>query len=161
RVVRLNRIVERGLTSGDGIWASGGDGGHLALLRPSIDLVVQILTDLEEWSARDEVQLRRSLHAGVLRVLEGADNRTQMVGATINTAGWLVEAAPQGRTVASDAFCQWAARANGPGGALAFSETPRLVYPKHHASPEAIFLVAMNSEPPIWDDVTIDDRGRL
>src|SRR5262249_10646173 len=29
------------------------------------------------------------------------------------------------------------------------------------ASPEAIFLVAMNSEPPIWDDVTIDDRGRL
>src|SRR5215211_4692305 len=68
RVREVNALIQGMLESpaGDGaIWASGGDGGHLAL-RPETNAAtaLDLIAALRDWSTSSEVPLRVVAHVG-------------------------------------------------------------------------------------------------
>jgi CRP-like cAMP-binding protein len=93
RVAAINRLVRDAIASsaGDLVWASGGDGGHVAfagegLVRDALDLIVS----LRRWSAEAGVPLRVVASYGEAMRVTGADGRPQLVGHGINFAGGLL-----------------------------------------------------------------------
>jgi CRP-like cAMP-binding protein len=108
RVAAINRIVRvaiDALPPGHVVWASGGDGGHVAFTNvdfagPAIDLI----RALRAWSTADHVPLRVVASHGEAVALEGADGRVQLVGPGINLAGRLLELADERSIFATEAF---------------------------------------------------------
>ena len=139
RVEKLNRIVDRVLTRMPScIWASGGDGGHVA--HPEAveeDVVLSLVEELRSWSEQDDVRLRLSCHAGHADVIAGASSVRQLVGDGINQCGSLIHHGTPSSCIASDSFRRFAEerqwhrfRFHGP----------RTIYLKHFAV-ERAFLV--------------------
>ena len=109
RVCGINRtvsIVLQQYRTKDLVWASGGDGGHVAIpwgdAAPAIAL--QLVCALRQWSLDEFVPLRVLASAGQACELSGADGRSQLVGPGINTAGRLLPYGGASRVVATDAF---------------------------------------------------------
>jgi hypothetical protein len=88
------------------IWASGGDGGHVAIpcgpRAPHIAL--DLIRKLREWSTDHKVPLRVCGSVGYAKEVPGADGRTQLVGPGINTAGMFIHYGGARRVVVMDAF---------------------------------------------------------
>jgi hypothetical protein len=102
RVGGLNDCIRR--VCGDyfdasAIWASGGDGGHMAFLgATNAPVAIKLLDALFTWArggvsptAAPKVKLRLTAHYGPVSVIEGADGRSQLVGDGINACGSLLK----------------------------------------------------------------------
>ena len=73
------------------VWASGGDGGHIAFVGDALlPASIGLLTELAQWSRREKIPLRLTVHRGLVSTFEGADGRQQLVGDGINLCGSLV-----------------------------------------------------------------------
>jgi CRP-like cAMP-binding protein len=112
RISDINALVARVLkrfpapTSGV-VWASGGDGGHVAFpIDSSPRLVLEFVISLREWSLGSLVPLRISANHGSVACIEGADGRPQLVGYGINLAGQLVPLGGQSRVIVTREFCE-------------------------------------------------------
>jgi len=107
RVSELNHCVKATcgphLATG-AVWASGGDGGHVAFLDLALaEASIELIKELFQWANyttgitnTEQLPLRLSMHFGPVCVIEGADGRRQLVGDGINIAGNLVAIAPPG-----------------------------------------------------------------
>lgn len=81
------------------IWASGGDGGHMAFLdAKDAPVALRLIESLFSWSqggaaptADRKVKLRITAHFGPVSVIKGADQRSQLVGDGINACGSLLK----------------------------------------------------------------------
>ncbi len=108
RVAAINRIVGdaiRRREPGKVVWSSGGDGGHVVFLGEDWQSdAVRLMDELCTWAREEQVTLRVTGHLGFVAALFGADGRTQMVGAGINFAGWLIRQATGDGVVVSDTF---------------------------------------------------------
>jgi hypothetical protein len=153
------------------VWASGGDGGHVALFLPRwTEAAVRFLLELRSWSIRSHTPLRVNGHCGEVERIEGADGRVQLVGNGINLAGILLEYGAPGRIVVSEAFA--AALAEAPIAGVSCHDE-RLVHPPR-LTPRKLFLLsaegpalAVPADPPgdsfrsAWDPAPPGDRERL
>jgi hypothetical protein len=103
RVAAINGIVATFISAHGGIvWASGGDGGHVAIPADKPPHVaIQLITELRAWSTQCDVPLRVSANQGLVECIEGADGRSQLVGHGINLAGHLIPFAGAARVVVS------------------------------------------------------------
>lgn len=103
RVTGINQVVAAFVSrSKEIIWASGGDGGHVAIptdYPPS--LMIECIVALREWSMNLGVPLRISANLGIVDCIAGADGRKQLVGFGINLAGRLIPFAGPNRVVVS------------------------------------------------------------
>ena len=79
------------------IWASGGDGGHMAFVDPAhAPVAIRLLEALFVWAhggaaAGRTIDLRLTVHFGPVAVVDGADGRDELVGDGINTCGSLLK----------------------------------------------------------------------
>jgi class 3 adenylate cyclase len=108
RVEAINSLVRDAIkrsNPGCVIWASGGDGGHVAIrIDQPKNLALELIADLRNWSVEAKLRLRISAHVGEVEQTERADGGIQLVGHGINLAGRLVEYGDQNRVVVSDSF---------------------------------------------------------
>lgn len=96
----------------DVIWASGGDGGHLALFGDDkIGLAFTLIRKLYAWAKESrlgfdggEIRLRLTAHYGPVSVIVGADGRNELVGDGINVCGALLKFGKAGIVLATGAF---------------------------------------------------------
>jgi hypothetical protein len=108
RVAEINETVRRTRKSHGPkrvIWASGGDGGHIAFLegdyaRAAVDLAIE----LYRWSEAEKLPMRVVLSCGDAEIIRGADGREQLVGHGINFAARLMLFGGRGRIVVDSDF---------------------------------------------------------
>lgn len=99
RVRALNdciRGVCRDYFATGAIWASGGDGGHMAFVDPAhAPVAIRLLEALFAWAnggaAGRTTDLRLTAHCGPVAVIDGADGRAELAGDGINTCGSLLK----------------------------------------------------------------------
>jgi CRP-like cAMP-binding protein len=115
RIRQLNACISalcNGRFGVDVIWASGGDGGHLALFgADKCRLALQLIVSLRRWAETSDagpgnlpLRLRLAAHAGQVSVVEGADGRKELVGDGINTCGGILKFAPAGHAIVTRPF---------------------------------------------------------
>jgi class 3 adenylate cyclase len=83
----------------DAVWASGGDGGHVAFLgEQHLKTALDLIQALVAWAGKRQSadgdpfsQLRISAHCGLVATFEGADGRRELAGDGINTSGSLIK----------------------------------------------------------------------
>ncbi len=112
RIAAINRIVGNLITSAPSeqiIWASGGDGGHIAF-SPGTEpgLPLRLLIELCLWAKGANVNLRLIGAHGAVEKIRGADGRIQLVGIGINRAGRLLDTGDGSRIVVTDRFRAYA-----------------------------------------------------
>ncbi|MCH7729387.1 MAG: cyclic nucleotide-binding domain-containing protein [Planctomycetes bacterium] len=92
---RINSIVSDALESAQSdevVWASGGDGGHVAFFSPDWQIkAVEFICKLRQWAEESQAPLRITGHFGAVDAITGADGRVQLVGDGINFAGRILE----------------------------------------------------------------------
>jgi hypothetical protein len=102
RIKSLNGCVAEacsGRFGRDVIWASGGDGGHVALFgEDNCELALGLVQALFLWAKESrlgfdngEIRLRLTAHYGPASVIRGADGRNELVGDGINVCGSLLK----------------------------------------------------------------------
>ncbi len=165
RIEGLNNCIRRVCKShfGQGVvWASGGDGGHVAFLDSSLrETAVQLIHELFKWSQEQEweppeakgVKLRLTAHHGPVSIIEGADLRQQLVGDGINLCGSLLSFGTPGAVLATAAFRDFILQGQGQGSstldAIRFHDE-RSIYLKHFFAHRVCFLSmegAFQSQP--------------
>lgn len=115
RIQDLNDCIKRVCAEhfdAGAIWASGGDGGHMAFLGVDYAAVaIRLLEALFSWandlalrSVGPKIDLRLSAHFGPISVIEGADGRRELVGDGINTCGSLLKFAEPDTVLATGPF---------------------------------------------------------
>jgi hypothetical protein len=108
RVIAINNIVAQMIAvcgDEDVVWASGGDGGHVAFRQAEwCGYAIDLITQLRHWSAEARVPLRVTAHIGSVTDVRGADGRVQLVGGGINLAGWILTRGSSEGVVVSEAF---------------------------------------------------------
>ncbi len=162
RLEAINALVRAAIQRsepGSVVWASGGDGGHVAFFhddwpRAAIDLVV----GLHHWARDQDIPLRLAVHHGEVDRIEGADGRVQLVGEGINLAGQLLAAAfPQG-VLASAAFKEAVEAA---GFQACTFHHPRILRPRHFP-PQLVYLLSVPGQlDSFWDHPAGGDRDLL
>ena len=154
RIEALNGCIRRVCSpyfAGDVIWASGGDGGHVAFLSDRhTEAAILLIQELFLWanansSRHDDrnFDLRLTAHYGPVSVLEGADFRRELAGDGINLCGSLLKFGTPGAVVATSAFCDFVSRQRQIGGELVRKVTfagNRVVYLKHHRANTVAYL---------------------
>lgn len=126
----------------DLVWASGGDGGHLALFgEDKCEFGLRLVARLYSWAGETKrgpddqpVGLRLTVHLGPASVIRGADGRHELVGDGINVCGSLLKFGRAGIALATSSFrdlCE-SVRENGDPllGKLSFHREQQ-VYLKH------------------------------
>src|SRR5262249_37332005 len=108
RISGINALVDQFLPK-DGsrsvIWASGGDGGHVAFANPDKPQApLRLISQLRAWSNRVGVRLRIVANCGEADEIEGAGGIIQLVGPGINLAGRLLEHGDQDRVLVTKEF---------------------------------------------------------
>lgn len=95
----------------DLVWASGGDGGHLALFgEDNCELGVKLIARLYGWAREtrgpdaDSIGLRLTAHFGPASVIRGADGRHELVGDGINLCGSLLKFGKAGIVIVTAPF---------------------------------------------------------
>lgn len=145
RVSGINQVVRRLIerrSDAEILWASGGDGGHVAFLGDDWQqAALDLMGELRRWATMQDVRLRIVGHYGPVHQIEGADGRVQLVGDGINVAGWiLTRGSPQGFVV-SEAFME--ALGQPPTSGVQFHD-PRLLRPESRP-PQRLFLMSMSN----------------
>ena len=111
-IAAINKMVREALLrtpARDVIWASGGDGGHVAFPADGmLKLALELLIAFRRWSLRSGVSLRVTGNHGSADSLDGADGRTQLVGPGINLAGKLLPFGAQSRIIVTEGFVRLA-----------------------------------------------------
>jgi hypothetical protein len=162
RVYELNELVGRVLESpaGEGaIWASGGDGGHLAL-RPNsaATTALELLAALREWSTNTNVPLRLAAHVGPAAAIHGADGRVQLVGDGINMCGHLLDFGSNSAVIVSRSFRLFIERT---GMLTASFAGPVQVYLKQRM-PYSVYLLSVQDRfTSEWGDSTRTEQELL
>ena len=163
RVIAINRIVERtlhALPDAGIVWASGGDGGHVAFpVEVPCQFAMDLLLDLRDWSERSAVQMRISTNHGCAKCTKGADGRPQLVGPGINLAGRLLPFGGQSRIIATASVIESLSRNVLP---RARFHDRRLIQPKSFVAQEIYLLSAEGRFTSEWGDtVAASDRASL
>jgi hypothetical protein len=109
RVEGINQVIGGLLRQYEGedlVWASGGDGGHVAVPcgPKAAYIALELISTLKRWSTVQPVPLRVCGSVGAARELRGADGRTQLAGPGINTAGMLIPYGGERRVVVMGVF---------------------------------------------------------
>lgn len=108
RIAEINRIVRRVIDAAgaDGVvWASGGDGGHVALRDGGFPAqAIELIRSLRAWSDKEGAPLRVVASYGGVVATDGADGRVQLVGHGINLAGRLLQVVDADGVFATDEF---------------------------------------------------------
>jgi hypothetical protein len=143
RLEGLNALVRNALERsgpGDAVWASGGDGGHVAFLGDRWpEQAVQLLVELLDWAEAEELGLRIVGHWGEVDQIEGADGRVQLVGNAINLVGRLLKQAfPQGVLITAP----FKAALDEAGVAGLSAHEPRVLRPMHFPA-QVVFLLSL------------------
>jgi hypothetical protein len=151
-------VLERSGPAG-AVWASGGDGGHVAFCRDDWPAAAaQCLIQFRQWAHAEGVSLRLVGHSGDVDRVEGADGRVQLVGDGINLAGRLLaQAFPQG-VLATAPFKEALDRAAVPG---LLAHDPRVVRLKHFPPQPVYLLSAPGQFESHWDRPAGGDRDLL
>ena len=107
-VSAINKIVADFLQRPDSqgtIWASGGDGGHVAFPTDrSVLPALHLICAWRQWSRQAAVSLRITANCGAAESITGADGRIQLVGFGINLAGKLLPFGDQSRVILTEGF---------------------------------------------------------
>jgi class 3 adenylate cyclase len=175
RIRRLNEAIKAicgEYFAKSAIWASGGDGGHVAFLDPALaPAAIRLLESLFAWAkgspgdqAKPKVKLRLTGHYGPVAVIEGADGRSELVGDGINTCGSLLKFAEPGSVLVTTQFrdfvCDPIAAAHEWAGRLKFG-AQRRIYLKHGRSAVIIPLSITGSFESQGDSLNHSDRMLL
>ena len=154
RIKALNDCV-RGVCApffrNNAIWASGGDGGHIAFTDDKhAETAIQLIRDLFQWANTKtlgldatSVELRLTAHYGPVSVIEGADSRKELVGDGINFCGSLLKFGTPGAVIVSSAFREFIERLPSARSELVSKITfdgERVVYLKHHRANTVSYL---------------------
>ncbi len=124
------------------IWASGGDGGHLAVFSDDqCEFGLGFIARLYGWAAEtrygsgdEPVSLRLTAHFGPVSVIRGADGREELVGDGINLCGSLLKFGRPSVVLATSAFrdlCESGRSAGGDFAPLTRFHREQQVYLKH------------------------------
>jgi hypothetical protein len=162
RVDELNRLVRGVLESEAGagaVWASGGDGGHLALRPESNEAAsLEVVAVLRQWADAMDVPLRVAAHLGTVASTRGADDRVQLVGDGINFCGHLLDLGSVGAVVASQAYKEFI---EGASITEARFDGPVRVYLKQRV-PDSIYLLSIDGRfTSEWGDFTRGEHELL
>lgn len=164
RIEGINAVVRHTLKRcpvGDAIWASGGDGGHVAFVRGAgVADAVDLAARLSQWAVDAGVPLRVTCHAGPVSTVVGADDRIQLVGDGINLCGSLVGFGIPGRVLATSAFREAVLAAQAQGAdlpALRFVEE-QVVYLKHFAAHRLSLMTFGDEAGRAWQIERSDHR---
>jgi hypothetical protein len=162
RVAAINEIVADAITSAPQnkvIWASGGDGGHVAFRQAAWqEPALRLITQLHTWATEVDVPLRITGHRGPASPLLGADGRTQLVGVGMNYAGWLLRQVTREGVVVSDAFRR-AIEHTSDAPAIVFHD-PRLI-PNIEFEPQLLYLMSTGSIESKWLHPEPGDQNAL
>ena len=126
----------------DIIWASGGDGGHLALFGDDMcELGLRLIARLYSWAKEtgpgpdnEPIGLRLTTHLGPVSVIRGADGRDELVGDGINACGSLLKFGRAGIVLATAPFrdlCEGLRQNDGPLFSRLTFHSEQQVYLKH------------------------------
>ena len=102
RIASLNDCIRRACGErfdAKVVWASGGDGGHVAFLGDDqCQAAIRLIEALYVWAAQStlgvngaEIGLRLTAHYGPVSIIKGADERNELVGDGINVCGSLLK----------------------------------------------------------------------
>lgn len=157
----INQIVRAVIDShpaGEVLWASGGDGGHVAFFaRDWQQSALKLFQTLRDWAASNSVPLRIVGHYGPVHRITGADDRTQPVGDGINMAGWILSRGSPTGFVVSEAFKD--ALRQRPTAGVEFHD-PRVLRPDDRPA-QRLFLMSIGHPQSTWMPPTQPDRERL
>lgn len=157
RVTSINRIVAEILqldSAGEIIWASGGDGGHVAFpIDSDLTVAVRLIVALRNWSIQAKANLRIIAAVGPAQSLEGADGRIQLVGHGINLAGRLLPFGAQSRVVVTREFARAAEKVET---APFRVHNSRIIEPRNFAWQEVHLLSVHNQFESTWEDIPSD-----
>ena len=157
----INGLVRALITSHreDIVWASGGDGGHVAFLcRDWQFFALQYICDLRSWAEEQHVALRIVGHCGSVLMSEGADGRCQLIGHGINLAGRLLTYGVSGGVAVSDDF-KAAINERRIDGIVLHGE--RLVRPKYFPSQRLHLLSKQDRFSSTWNTMLKLERAYL
>ncbi|MDZ4403288.1 TIR domain-containing protein [Prosthecobacter sp.] len=144
-VAAINEIVGdimRVAQPGQVIWASGGDGGHVAFPQEGTTQgALKLILGLRNWSIQAGVRLRITGSCGVAESIKGADERVQLVGLGINLAGRLLPFGDPERVIVTKEFKEWIEAGHGA------SEQGISFHEEHHIQPasmpgQTVFLLS-------------------
>ena len=139
------------------VWASGGDGGHVAFLVDDDDgkgivEAIELIRRLRDWANDQSIQLRITAHRGLVTATEGADGRLQLVGEGINLCGSLVNFGIPHAVVVTSTFKKFVNDMIRDGISLPKLEfrDERVVYLKHFQAKELCLLYFAGDPPGDW-----------
>ncbi len=164
----LNDCVRRicGHAFGRGVvWASGGDGGHVAFLDQALrGLALELIRELFVWASPPglarRLRLRITAHFGTVSLVEGADSREQLVGAGINLCGSLLNFGTPGAVLVTEAFRDFVLREELPGLSPRFHDDTT-IYLKHFFATNVCFLSVPGAFDSQWGFPEKSDRIQL
>src|SRR5262249_10311519 len=134
------------------IWASGGDGGHVAIgIDQPKNLALELIAELRNWSVEAKLRLRISAHVGEVGQTARADGGIQLVGHAINLAGRLLDYGDQNRVVVSDSFRRLYQSHEFPGVRFHSNKT---VAPKYFPRNTICLLSVKNLFESSWQGIT-------
>jgi len=162
RVATLNDLVGAVISAPGAdapLWASGGDGGHIAFTPAgAVEGVPNVIRKLRDWSSEFTAALRIVGHVGMASTVRGADGRVQLVGDGINLCGSLLEVASSEAIIVTTSFAEFFATISGAG--LRFHD-PRFVYLKHFRMTR-VCLCSLEGVPgSSWMPLHRSDRAML
>jgi len=134
------------------IWASGGDGGHVAFVEDALlPDAISLAANLANWSRREDVPLRLTIHRGPISSFEGADGRPQLVGEGINLCGSLVNFGFPNAIVVTSEFRAFLLTEKERGIELPPIRflNERTVYLKHFAA-HRLSVICLDGTEPAW-----------
>jgi hypothetical protein len=163
RIGAINEIVAEALRAVPGreaVWASGGDGGHVAFASAAAaSEAVALIRRLRLWSVAAGVPLRLVASVGDVDRIEGADGRVQLVGTGINLAGRLMQFGDHARVVVDERFKAAAEAAGVP--EVRFHDV-RTIRPKHFSTTTVYLLSVGGAFESAWPTVDyLHERDRL
>lgn len=163
RIEGINDIVRTSVDTGGGqvVWASGGDGGHVAFTLPGgAKPAIHLMAQLQHWSVQNDVALRITGHVGAVVNTVGADGRVQLVGDGINVCGSLLDFGAPKSIVVSEAFRNLMERERESAAALRFKDD-RTVYLKHFSSCRLFLMDIEGQVMSQWGAPTKSDHHLL
>ena len=171
-IAELNECVRRscGRAFGDGVvWASGGDGGHVAFLRPELrTMALDLILELFLWASPPgrppRLKLRITAHFGPVSLVRGADAREQLVGSGINLCGSLLNFGTPGAVLVTEAFREFVLSDFSDGAAPAVGvrfHDDTTIYLKHFFATHVSFLSMPDRFDSQWGFPEKSDRIQL
>ena len=163
RIASLNDCIREGCGGrfdAKVVWASGGDGGHVAFLgEDRCEAALRLIEALYLWATQStlgvhggEIGLRLTAHVGPVSIIEGADGRNELVGDGINVCAGVLKFGAPHTVLVTGAFRDLVeqARAGAPDGLVrvAFHGEQR-IYLKYSRATTVLYLTldGVNTAP--------------